>query len=168
MIGVRATLTTGMTVLAAGLLIMAQAGAHGSFAGDILPGTLLIGIGMGTAWTSMFIGATGGVRASEQGVASGLVNSSLQIGGAIGLAVLVGIVTSQVRGSAGSVEVATTHALHTAYYVAAAVAAAGAFVAWALTAHATRSGASLAELPRNVCVGSPAAQPALAIERRSA
>jgi MFS family permease len=152
-----------MTALTAGLLIMAQIDARGSFASEILLGSLLIGIGMGTAWTAMFIGATSGVEPNEQGVASGLVNSSLQIGGAIGLAVLVGIVTSQTRHSSGTVEVATTHALHVAYYVAAAFAAAGAFVAWRLKGRTVRREISTAELPRNVCVGSPAAEPAAVI-----
>lgn len=72
---------------------------------------------------------------------------------------LVGIVTSQTRHSPETVEVATTHALHVAYYLAAAFAAAGAFVAWRLKGRTVRRETSTAELPRNVCVGSPAAEP---------
>lgn len=57
----------------------------------LLPGIVLLGLGQGAAWTAMWIAASTGVAADDQGVASGLASTSLQVGGAVGLAVLVAI-----------------------------------------------------------------------------
>jgi MFS family permease len=67
----------------------------GSYLGDLLPGFLLIGVGLGFSFVPISIAALAGVEASEAGLASGLINTSQQIGGALGIAALSTIATSQ-------------------------------------------------------------------------
>jgi MFS family permease len=69
------------------MLWYAQIPVHGHFAGDLLPGYLLVGIGMAFSFIPMSIAALAGVEAREAGLASGLINTTQQIGGAVGVAV---------------------------------------------------------------------------------
>jgi len=94
-IGVRPVLTVGMTMLTGGLVYFTQVEVGGSYLGDLLPGFLLIGIGIGFSFVPISIAALAGVQASEAGLASGLINTSQQIGGALGIAALSTIATSQ-------------------------------------------------------------------------
>jgi EmrB/QacA subfamily drug resistance transporter len=94
-IGVKPVLVVGMTTLTAGLVYFTQVSVGGSYVGDLLPGFLLIGIGIGFAFVPISIAALAGVQASEAGLASGLINTSQQIGGALGIAALSTIATSQ-------------------------------------------------------------------------
>lgn len=87
-IGVRATLVGSLLVLAAGLVWLALAPADATFVTQLLGPTLLIGIGLGGAFVTTTQLAVDGVEGGEAGLAGGLVNTSQQIGGAIGLAVL--------------------------------------------------------------------------------
>lgn len=68
--------------------------ANGTYLHDVLPGLILMGIGMGAIFVSITIAATSGVPGNKSGLASGLLNTSQQIGGAIGLAILTGIASS--------------------------------------------------------------------------
>ena len=94
-VGVKPVLVVGMTVLTAGLLYFTQVSVDGSYLGDLLPGFLLIAIGIGFSFVPISIAALAGVQASEAGLASGLINTSQQIGGALGIAALSTIATSR-------------------------------------------------------------------------
>ncbi len=94
-IGVKPVLTTGMAFLTAGLVFFTQVSVHGSYVTDLLPGFLLIGVGIGLAFVPISIAALAGVQPAEAGLASGLINTSQQIGGALGIAALATIATSR-------------------------------------------------------------------------
>jgi EmrB/QacA subfamily drug resistance transporter len=94
-IGVKPVLVVGMTLLTAGLVYFTQVSVGGSYVGDLLPGFLLIGIGIGFSFVPISIAALAGIQAAEAGLASGLINTSQQIGGALGIAALSTIATSR-------------------------------------------------------------------------
>ena len=94
-VGVKPVLATGMTALTAGLLLFTQVSVGGSYLVDLLPGFLLIGVGIGFSFVPISIAALAGVEAAEAGLASGLINTSQQIGGALGIAALSTIATSR-------------------------------------------------------------------------
>ena len=101
-IGVKPVLTVGMTMLTGGLVYFTQVSVGGSYLGDLLPGFLLIGVGIGFSFVPISIAALAGVQASEAGLASGLINTSQQIGGALGIAALSTIATSQTSDAVAS------------------------------------------------------------------
>ncbi len=107
-IGVKPVLVVGMTSLTAGLLYFTQVSVGGSYLGDLLPGFLLISVGIGFSFVPISIAALAGVEAAEAGLASGLINTSQQIGGALGIAVLSSIATSTTSGELTSGTVPTT------------------------------------------------------------
>jgi MFS family permease len=78
-----------------GLVYFTQVSVGGSYVGDLLPGFLLIGLGLGFSFVPISIAALAGVQPSEAGLASGLINTSQQIGGALGIAIISTIATSQ-------------------------------------------------------------------------
>jgi EmrB/QacA subfamily drug resistance transporter len=94
-IGVKPVLIVGMVSLTAGLVYFTQVSVGGSYLGDLLPGFLLIAVGIGFAFVPISIAALAGVQAAEAGLASGLINTSQQIGGALGIAALSTIATSR-------------------------------------------------------------------------
>src|SRR5436309_13264882 len=94
-IGVKPVLVTGMVTLTAGLVYFTQVSVGGSYLGDLLPGFLLIAVGIGFAFVPISIAALAGVQPAEAGLASGLINTSQQIGGALGIAALSTIATSR-------------------------------------------------------------------------
>jgi len=87
-IGVRTVLAVGMSLTAAGLIYFSQVSVGGSYVGDLAPGFVLAGIGLGFSFVPVTIAALVGVDQAEAGVASGIINTSQQIGGALGTAVL--------------------------------------------------------------------------------
>jgi EmrB/QacA subfamily drug resistance transporter len=91
----RFVLATGMGLLTLGLLWFTQVPVDGNYLVDLAPGFILTGIGLGFAFVSDTIAALAGVEERDAGVASGLINTSQQIGGAIGVAALVTVATSQ-------------------------------------------------------------------------
>jgi EmrB/QacA subfamily drug resistance transporter len=101
-IGVKPVLTTGMTMLTAGLVYFTQVSVGGSYLADLLPGFLLIGVGIGFSFVPISIAALAGVQPAEAGLASGLINTSQQIGGALGIAALSTIATSQTENALGT------------------------------------------------------------------
>jgi EmrB/QacA subfamily drug resistance transporter len=93
-IGVKPVLTAGLGVLAAGLIYFTQISVGGSYLGDLLPGFFMIGVGIGFSFVPISIAALAGVEGPEAGLASGLINTSQQIGGALGLAILSTVATT--------------------------------------------------------------------------
>ncbi len=94
-IGVKPVLVAGMTLLGAGLVYFTQVSAGGSYLADLLPGFFIIGVGMGFSFVPISIAALAGVQGPEAGLASGLINTSQQIGGALGLALLTTVATTR-------------------------------------------------------------------------
>jgi EmrB/QacA subfamily drug resistance transporter len=94
-LGVKPVLVVGMTLLLAGLIYFSQVSVDGSYVADLLPGFLLIGVGMGFSFVPISIAALAGVEQHEAGLASGLINTSQQIGGALGLALLTTVATTR-------------------------------------------------------------------------
>ena len=94
-IGVKPVLVTGMVALTSGLVYFTQVSVHGTYLSDLLPGFLLVGVGLGFSFVPISIAALAGVRSAEAGLASGLFNTTQQIGGALGIAVLSTIATSR-------------------------------------------------------------------------
>jgi EmrB/QacA subfamily drug resistance transporter len=104
-IGPRRVLASGMALLSLGLLWFTQVSVQGSYLVDLAPGFILAGIGLGFAFVPDTIAALSGVEERDAGVSSGLINTSQQIGGAIGVAALVTVATSHtgdVLASAGA------------------------------------------------------------------
>jgi EmrB/QacA subfamily drug resistance transporter len=94
-IGVKPALAFGMILLGGGLLWFTQISVDGSYTVDLLPGFLLIGVGLGFSFVPVSIAALSGVTGKEAGLASGLINTSQQIGGALGLAILTTAATTR-------------------------------------------------------------------------
>ena len=86
--GARATLLPGLVLIVAGLALFARAPVDGTYVVDVLPTMLLLGVGAGLSFPSLMTLAMSGATQSDSGLSSGLVNTSLQVGGALGLAVL--------------------------------------------------------------------------------
>jgi EmrB/QacA subfamily drug resistance transporter len=134
-VGVKPVIAAGMTMLAAGLLYFTQVSVGGSYLGDLLPGFLLIAIGLGFSFVPISIAALAGVRPSEAGLASGLFNTSQQIGGALGIAALSAVATSttsEAVASGTAVPQALTDGFEVAFVWGGVVAAVGILVALVL------------------------------------
>jgi EmrB/QacA subfamily drug resistance transporter len=101
-VGVKPVLVVGMAALTAGLVYFTQVSVGGSYLGDLLPGFLVIGLGIGFAFVPISIAALAGVQSGEAGLASGLINTSQQIGGALGIAALSTIATTRTEDALGS------------------------------------------------------------------
>ncbi len=113
-IGFKPVLAVGMAMIASALLWFSQVSVGGSYLSDILGPSLLAAAGLGFGFVTTTIAAVSGVREQESGLASGLINTSQQIGGALGLAVLATIANSRtdsVMASAGGDPSALTNAL---------------------------------------------------------
>ncbi|MDB5188290.1 MAG: putative drug resistance transporter, EmrB/QacA subfamily [Candidatus Kaiserbacteria bacterium] len=93
--GIKKSLTTGLALCAAGLLVFAHASEHGTFLTDILLPMILMGFGAGISFNPMLLAAMNDVPEDESGLASGVVNTSFMMGGALGLAILASIASSQ-------------------------------------------------------------------------
>ena len=96
-IGPKAVLVPGLALLSAGIAWLSRFPVHGSYLANILGPTVLIGAGLGAAFVAITIGSVSGVTDRQYGLASGLINTSQQIGGAIGLAILTAVASSQVH-----------------------------------------------------------------------
>lgn len=94
-IGVRVALVIGMLLLGLGLLYFTQISVDGTYVGDLLPGFLLVGVGLGFSFVPVSIAALAGVKPHEAGLASGLINTSQQIGGALGVAILTTVAVTR-------------------------------------------------------------------------
>jgi EmrB/QacA subfamily drug resistance transporter len=93
-LSVKPVLITGLLLLGAGLVYFTQVSVGGTYVADLLPGFLLIGVGLGFSFVPVSIAALAGVTGRDAGLASGLINTSQQIGGALGLAILTTVATT--------------------------------------------------------------------------
>jgi EmrB/QacA subfamily drug resistance transporter len=93
--GIRAPLSIGLLVAAVGLVLFARAPADGSFVMHVLPGMVLLGLGAGVAFNPVLLAAMSDVAPDESGLASGVVNTSFMMGGALGLAILASLAAAQ-------------------------------------------------------------------------
>jgi predicted MFS family arabinose efflux permease len=127
-VGVKPVLVAGMAIVTVGLLYFTRVSADGSYVGDLLPGFLVIALGMGFSFVPISIAALAGVDAKDAGLASGLINTSQQIGSALGIAVLSAIAVAQTSDATRAGErqaEALTSGFHAAFWAGAAVAGAG-------------------------------------------
>jgi EmrB/QacA subfamily drug resistance transporter len=124
-IGFKTTLLIGMALITGGLVWFSQVSAPGgSYVGDVLFPSLVAAVGLGFSFVPVTIGAVMGVSADDAGLASGLINTSQQVGGALGLAILVAVA----NGTTGALvhdPIALTHGFQHAFRVGAGFAAAG-------------------------------------------
>ena len=107
-IGVRTVLATGMGLTAVGLVYFSQVSVGGSYLADLAPGFILTGIGLGFSFVPVTIAALVGVESAEAGVASGIINTSQQMGGALGTAILSTVAFTR------AADYATSHDRHAA------------------------------------------------------
>jgi EmrB/QacA subfamily drug resistance transporter len=135
-IGVRRVLPVGLALSTVALVLFARLPVHGDYFSSLFPAFIISGLGLALAFVPMSIGALTGVRQADAGIASGLINTNQQIGGAIGVAAATTIATTftthYVHTHAGANALgaaALTHGFGIAFYALAAVAAAGALLA---------------------------------------
>jgi EmrB/QacA subfamily drug resistance transporter len=129
--GVRLPLAAGLGVAAVGLVLFARAPVDGNFLVDVLPSMILLGIGAGIAFNPVLLAAMSDVEPTEAGLASGVVNTSFMMGGALGLAVLASLAASRTETLAASGEgplEALTGGYHAAFVLGAIFAAGAAAI----------------------------------------
>jgi EmrB/QacA subfamily drug resistance transporter len=131
--GIKIPLSAGLALAAVGLGLFARAPVGGHFTVDVLPSMILLGLGAGIAFNPVLLAAMGDVEPSESGLASGIVNTSFMMGGALGLAVLASIAASRTSHllSAGQSHIG---ALNTGYHTAFLIGAGFALLAASLGA----------------------------------
>jgi EmrB/QacA subfamily drug resistance transporter len=125
--GIRGPFAAGLLIAASGLALFARAPAPGSFLVDVFPAMVLLGIGGGIVFTPMLLAAMNDVQPQDAGLASGVVNTSFMMGGALGLAVLASVAaarTAQVQAD-GAVEAIALNAGYRLAFLLGAVFAAG-------------------------------------------
>jgi EmrB/QacA subfamily drug resistance transporter len=130
--GTRQTLLPGMVLIVAGLLLFTQAPVDGNYLTDVLPPMVLFGFGAGLSFPALMNIAMSGATPQDAGLASGLVNTSAQVGGALGLAVLAtlsGSRTEELAKTGDSVASALTSGYHLAFLVGAILVAVATVVA---------------------------------------
>jgi EmrB/QacA subfamily drug resistance transporter len=114
--GYRRSLTVGLLLMAIGFAFFAYAPVSGRYVIDVLPGMILVGVGLGTAPTPLTLAAMSDISPGETGLASGVINTASLVGGSLGLAVLVSIAAARTEGLAGRGN--PVLALNTGYHVA--------------------------------------------------
>jgi MFS family permease len=152
--GIKKPLATGLLLAAAGLALLVRAPVDGNFVVDVLPSMILLGLGAGMAFNPVLLAAMGDVDPAEAGLASGVVNTSFMMGGAVGLAVLASVAASRTHTLSLSGHgrlAALTGGYHVAFLVGALFAAAAAVLGAVLI----REGAH--EPAHDEPIGAPAA-----------
>jgi EmrB/QacA subfamily drug resistance transporter len=127
--GVKPALIFGMVMMTVGLLYFTRVSVGGSYLGDLLPGFLIIGLGMPFCFIPITIASLAGTKPEQAGLASGLINTSQQIGGALGIAVLSSIAVAGLPTNARPSAEQLTQGFQNAFWVGAAVCAVGVAVA---------------------------------------
>jgi EmrB/QacA subfamily drug resistance transporter len=134
-VGVRPLIAGGMALLAVGMILFAQVEVGGSYAADLLPGFLIVALGMALCFVPISIAALAGVRQAEAGIASGLINTTQQVGGAVGIALLSTLAISRTEdevASGAAMPEAMTSGFQLAFWVGAGIALAGVVAALVL------------------------------------
>jgi hypothetical protein len=147
--GFKPVLALGMVLIAAGLFWFSRVSAHGSWLADVLGPSCLAAVGLGFSFVPVTIGAVTGTRDDDAGLASGLINTSQQVGGALGLAILASVANSRTLGllhGGTRPVVALTDGFQRAFLVGAGIAALGALLAVVLIAGRDRR-AAVSEAP---------------------
>jgi EmrB/QacA subfamily drug resistance transporter len=140
-IGARPVMVIGLLLMTAGMIFFAQIPVHGHYASNLLPGYLLVGIGLALAFVSVSIAALAGVGSKDAGLASGLLNTSQEVGGALGVAIAASVALSHAKSllhMGHSPASAFTSGYSLAFWVISGLSAAGVVVAF----FALRPGAS--------------------------
>jgi EmrB/QacA subfamily drug resistance transporter len=128
-------LVTGLLITTAGFIVLIQASGHGDYVSHVLPSLVILGIGLGMSFVPITIAATTGVAPEDSGLASGLLNTTQQVGGSLGLAVLSTVSTTRFADAlhaGAALPAALTHGFKGAFTLAAIICAAGAAVALVL------------------------------------
>ena len=142
--GTKTTLLAGLTLITAGLALFARAPADAVYTTDLLPAMVLLGIGAGLSFPALMTLAMSGATRSDSGLASGLVNTTQQVGGALGLAVLATLSTSRSDTLLDSGE-ASSLALTSGYHLAFVIATMLVAVAIAVAATVLQPGVQIAD-----------------------
>jgi MFS family permease len=148
--GFRPVAATGMALMIAGSIVLTQVSAGGGYFPDIFFGLLLCGLGIGLAFVTATVGALTGVAEHEAGLASGLSNTALQIGTALGVAIVTTVAVSRSNGyraahSTASPLVAATEGYQSAFWACAVLAAIGLALALALLGQPRKAAGELPE-----------------------
>ena len=128
-LGFKPPLTAGLVLIAIGLLWFSRVDPGGSYVGDVLFPSLIVAVGLGFSFVPVTIAAVTGTSPAEAGLASGLINTSQQIGGALGVAILASVANSVTNGSTlANPGAALTEGFQAAFLVGAGFAVAGAIL----------------------------------------
>jgi predicted MFS family arabinose efflux permease len=128
-------LVTGLLISTVGFVLMTQVSGHGDYVRHVLPAFLILAVGLGLSFVPITISATTGVAPEDSGLASGLLNTTQQVGGSLGLAILSTISTTRVTDAlhgGAALTAALTHGFKGAFAVAALLCAAAAALALVL------------------------------------
>lgn len=128
-IGTKTMMVAGMVSMSVGMLLLARIPVAGSYAADLLPAFLFFAVGMGLTFVTSIIAATAGVSDAEQGLASGLVNTSQQVGTALGLALLATVAAARTDALGVTSAAGLVGGYRLAFLVAAVLALCGALAA---------------------------------------
>jgi EmrB/QacA subfamily drug resistance transporter len=159
-VGVRTTLLTGLVLSAVSVSILARLPEHANYSIDLLPAFVLGGAGLGLSFVPITIGGLTGVARTDAGIASGLINTSRQVGGAIGIAVVTAVATSAARhaGAAPGSPEALDHGFRIALLTVDGIILAGIAITLAfLRSPQTEASPAIVEAPRE--------QPDVVLER---
>jgi hypothetical protein len=146
--GPRRTLIPGISLVGIGLLLFARTPVDGTYLTDVMPSMVLIALGIGTSFPSLMTVAMSGATRTDAGLASGLVNTSMQVGGAVGLAVLATLSaerTDSLLADGASKAAALNSGYHVAYLVGAALVAAALAIVIFVIREAPEAGAQEAQ-----------------------
>jgi EmrB/QacA subfamily drug resistance transporter len=157
--GIRPPLASGLGLAAVGLLLFARAPVDGSFLVDVFPSMILLGLGAGMAFNPVLLAAMSDVEESEAGLASGVVNTSFMMGGALGLAILASLAASRTDSLAAAGDGPLT-ALTGGYHAAFLAGAVFALTAAAAGATLLRAGMPAAVHQGEEAIGVPVASEA--------
>ena len=153
-VGTKPVIVCGALIAAGGVYYLSYVPVDGAFLGDLLPGIGVVAIGVGAVFTGVTTAATEGVPPDKAGIASGLLNASMQFGGALGLAVLSAAATDRANGvlqTGGNLPVALTAGFQRAFLISTGLLLVAALIAFTATnTHAGEHAAQLEHLPNAI------------------